>query len=746
LWIQLESFAPYIPGSREKFDNILSTERFDLIEFANPVTASESTYQATFSMLTGVQSSFLMQHFYLDNDECPPGWAEAGIVSLPAFLREKGYEVIGFNDVYEAPKHLPMFGDTHIGAGGKDPKISWKHEISAIDRLKGHLGNLRPESTALLFHLWDIHRVNEIFEDLHTVGFNKDNTVVALMSDHGSDEMPEFLTNSELAAEPDFILRFHRQRLRFGGREKYSLYESVIKTALALAYPGSARSARSELVSAMDFAPTVVDLLGFDSSRDIPVTTGMSLAGLLLRGEKLPKRILRVDNRYPGQRNNKIIAFVNESYRYVHRFDCDWEQQPNYKLQRFATGRREELYRRDDAAEKVNLADDPSHRHILDMFRKELRESESSVILHHYSKDLFEYNIFNERFHQDLGTGPASVSEYHCWRLRNDMAYELFNRTLLKMALRLHPGVAKAQKIALFGAGSYSNLLLSHSLIYLDDERLRPGKIVAVFDNNPKEPVLRGVPVMRPSRAAAKGCDALVVCHGFREAEMCRDAGKWAPPGMPILTVWSNYDDFWPRILRLSDLPPFDEPPATGRIPRLARVLGDVSEPGACLVVSGDASSVLESLRKTSPASCLLSFEGHDAGKTHFRRSDYTVSLDDGPVELRELSGGPILEFLETGPLAGFKPNFDFLAVEGLDEQPEIMRDWMERLPGLLRLFGTAILEVSENSDPLEVAARYFSERNPLFSTAVTREAGRRAYLFQKRSHPGNAEPAPLSI
>jgi len=111
---------------------------------------------------------------------------------------------------------------------------------------------------------WVDRHVGEIFETLKQQGL-WDNTIVALVSDHGD----EFFDHGSIG---------HRS----------TLYQELLKTALIIRVPQNwgAGSRAKETVSIYDVAPTLLDLAGVDQ---LPYAEGRSLSGIL-RGESIPER------------------------------------------------------------------------------------------------------------------------------------------------------------------------------------------------------------------------------------------------------------------------------------------------------------------------------------------------------------------------------------------------------------------------------------------------------------------------
>ena len=517
IWVQLEAYGALHGEKNRILEEALNTINFDTVNLSQTVCAAPSTVMTTMGLLTGVSPVLLAKDHIPKRKQVPDDWQAQGFTTITDFLENQNYDVVGINAVFDSPRCLPMFKDIHAGV---TPDMRQKEGYNFWEawcipqRLRNIIPNLTREKKAFFFHLIDADILPEIIHELQGIGLNKKNTVLVLVGDHG---WPIRFKEKEPALFHDL----HQE-------------ENNIRVSCHIAYPGSQTSEYPHFSSALDLAPTAIDLMGFNSKNVFPKANGISLVNHLRGNSPAPERIIRIDNRYVAQRKNKIITLVNSRLRYTFRYETNWEQQPYYQYRFKSVPEKEELYLRDDIEEKNNLINNESYKTELETFRNFLRKSETQVLKHFYSEDLFEY--YNLKGY--LSTeNEESAQRIHSSARIQKILLKLLNDKLLDEGIN---------KVALYGAGNHTRSILNHKIIN--------SKVSAIFDDNALFSDIDGIPVIHPDNENLQDYEALIISSDYFEKQMKKRAKEWLPENKKLLTIYEEIGESLSQLLVKNEL------------------------------------------------------------------------------------------------------------------------------------------------------------------------------------------------
>ena len=503
IWVQLEAYGALNKEKNKILEKALAQIDFKTINLSNTICAAPSTVMTTMGLLTGVSPVLLAKDHIPKRQQVPDDWQALGFTTITDFLEKKNYDVVGINAVFDSPRCLPMFKDTHAGVTadmGKKEGFNFWEAWCIPQRLRNIIPDLNKEKKAFFFHLIDADIIPEIIRELQEIELNEKNSVLVLVGDHG---WPIRFKEKEPALFHDL----HQE-------------ENNIKVSCHIAYPGSQTREYPHFSSALDLAPTALDAMGFDSKKALPKANGISLINNLKDNSPATERIIRIDNRYIAQRKNKIITLVNSKLRYTFRYETNWQQQPYYQYRFKVVPEKEELYLREDIEEKNNLIQNDSYKSELEVFRNFLRHSETQVLKHYYSEDLFEHYLLSGHFN---GTEEQGPTRFHSSQRIQKMLLKLLDETLTEGGL---------DKVALYGAGNHTRSILNHKILN--------SKVSVIFDDKALFNDIDGIPVIHPDKESLQQYDALIVSSDYFESQLEKQAREWLPKNKKLLTIYKE--------------------------------------------------------------------------------------------------------------------------------------------------------------------------------------------------------------
>ncbi len=217
-----------------------------------------------------------------------------------------------YDDMYDpADMELPPFVNRPIETLPPDFHDS-RGRLDGAHRDPDRLRRLRALYYGLISHVDD--GIGRILSELETLGLS-DNTVVLFVSDHG-----------EMMGE-------------HGLSQKNCPYEASVRVPYLLRWPGKTRAGRKcdDLISLLDFFPTLIEELDLEYPEELGPLAGSNLLGAKGGGLSQPRESAIIDY---GRGKGRWISARNQKHKYAF----------------FAHGGIEELY---------NLKTDPHEQHNL---------------------------------------------------------------------------------------------------------------------------------------------------------------------------------------------------------------------------------------------------------------------------------------------------------------------------------------------------------------------------------------------
>jgi len=521
----------------------LASVPYPCVRLTGMVCGWVSTIGSVSGLMTGVSPAFLLKNHISKGQAADGSRFSLPHDPLPVFLEKQGYQVEGFSTFFSFREQIPFFYERHTAVRGTSLCFvpapyaaehgctpAGKHtdgrplyhygdvagctnitapDSTTVERVREALAAMDTHAPRALFiHLGERHALPDLFDTLWNAGFSKDNSVILVMGDHG----------------------FPDERFGVAGRTAYGnkmphdkgMTEQDLRVAGFLGFPGCKNTNFDRLCISWDMAPTVLALLGHDPAAVMPRATGMNLTPHFADAAAYPARTVRMDNRYVEQEDLKVVALLDEHYRYVFRFRPHWSGGPYYSYYLDARPCPEELYRRDDLDEAENLVFSPDRLPVLHEFRRRFRETEEAIIAHHFGSRVFAYPALERaRFHipepfrnTDLGMVPASQDRV----VKGLLA-----------ALRLELEQLGVRRPLLVGPEADTSALLAHGV-------LQAGSFAAVTADGPE--------------TVTAEYDAVVLGSLPRELELFARWRTAVGDALPILSPYRRlerrFDPAWP--------------------------------------------------------------------------------------------------------------------------------------------------------------------------------------------------------
>ena len=333
VWLVIDGIRTSRLG-RDTRDRLILMDEFakESLVFNRVVTSGLSSVMSDAGALTGVPAYYLARD-YGDFDFDPDFFP-----CLPRILMNLGYKAYGLPYFWEGRQRLASFFGGLVDQeywptdlGEPADEYYWTNEyVNAIIRnlfdsdleepifLFVHYGaNPRGDPNTSADVRWLINHIKDsgVYE----------RTIIVLTSDHGWPERLEDLKRDFLGL------------VEFGTSHDMVTTNDNLFTPLLLHYPGVEAAQCDTVVSNLDIAPTILDLLGIMHEYPVQVKwQGRSLLPLI-NGHSAPSeyesRYLRADTRFVFQLN-RITVLVRNRLKYVYCHDqgkealCDFEADP----------------------------------------------------------------------------------------------------------------------------------------------------------------------------------------------------------------------------------------------------------------------------------------------------------------------------------------------------------------------------------------------------------------------------------
>ncbi|OGS06485.1 MAG: hypothetical protein A2270_07310 [Elusimicrobia bacterium RIFOXYA12_FULL_51_18] len=294
---------------KDRLDNLKLVEK-GFVKFSNVMSPAVSTIMSVESIMSGIYAAKSHKLHWREW----PKWDIFNHPVLSSFLKQLGYSVTGFSYLLNSENWLPCINCYNPELYKNYPSIkrdTHSHEavLAAVkhyfaNAFKGDKPGFFIVHSIFIFDMWD-----ELMKEFSSNGFTEENTIFILTADH---YFPKNFGRQWLLGERNGSLLGHH----------IDLTEYNVRVPLYLRYPGSKGFESSELVSGVDIAPTLVDLLGVSAQWPAKFD-GVSLVPLL-KGDPIPARMLRADNIYPyqiGEQQGRVTAIRKGKYKYVFRPD-----------------------------------------------------------------------------------------------------------------------------------------------------------------------------------------------------------------------------------------------------------------------------------------------------------------------------------------------------------------------------------------------------------------------------------------
>ena len=315
VWLLVDSIRSYASEQDDIRGKLPFMERFgeDSVEFTTCVTTAPSTIMSVTAMMTGLPAYFLARNY--DDFRFDGGQRH----SLAGTLKEHGYSSWAFLRGMETREKFKSFLDpVPRDFWPKDLRHGAKWRNRDLDRVLDRvLEKGIPQPAFLFFHYNPrtrvetdhrlSQRVENTWERLVGEGFDADNTIYVLCSDHGYPA-----SSTGISADWEIKTRVSHDLV---------LTDDNILIPLYIRYPGCHPMKIDTPVSTLDLFPTLLELAG------IPLgeahIDGVSLVPLIESGgreDAYPRRFFRCDSRLMLQ-TARSTAIRSREHKYVRFHD-----------------------------------------------------------------------------------------------------------------------------------------------------------------------------------------------------------------------------------------------------------------------------------------------------------------------------------------------------------------------------------------------------------------------------------------
>lgn len=310
-WIIVDSVRNYHSHDDRSKLKIMDKLAEKGIEFENVVTSAPSTVMSISSMMTSIPAYFIGRNyndFRFDNKF---------FVSLSNILKNHGWTSRALLMHPDIREKLTVFDLVEKKFWPKSfSHRDWWDNSKIFELLKNTLkidGNSKPDKPIFWFLDFNCRKdaqTSNIVENsiklFNQYGYNKENTIFILCSDHGYPDpntgiTPEYLKKNKLTHD-------------------MFMTDDNIMIPLIMTFPGCKEGIKIDsLCSSLDIMPTILDLLEINIETNIKDKWhGKSLINLI-NSEKLDnleRRRVRVDARFLGQKD-RVTAIREQKYKLV---------------------------------------------------------------------------------------------------------------------------------------------------------------------------------------------------------------------------------------------------------------------------------------------------------------------------------------------------------------------------------------------------------------------------------------------
>ena len=282
----------------------------DSIEFTHVITSAPSTVMSISAMMTSLPSFYLGRNysdFRFDNNY---------FTTLSSILNSQGWEtraLIMHPDIRDKLRVFDLISRKYWPKGFSH-KTWWDNKkINSL--LKNALEIDGDKSPQPCFWFLDFNCrqdpetsdiVKDSFRALKQAGYDENNTIFILCSDHGYPDPTRGIT-PELLKEKNLT-------------HDIFMTEDNIRIPFFMSYPGCAKGQKIEdIISTLDIKPTLLQLLNIEVSEDISSKWhGKGLLPLINKQDSDydSDRLIRVDARFFGQ-PGRVSAMCGRDHKYI---------------------------------------------------------------------------------------------------------------------------------------------------------------------------------------------------------------------------------------------------------------------------------------------------------------------------------------------------------------------------------------------------------------------------------------------
>lgn len=316
VWILVDSVRTYYTDDDRSRIKIMDKFAEQALEFTNVITSAPSTVMSVSSMMTSIPACYLGRNyneFRFDRNF---------FSSLPSILKEHGWNsqsIVMVPDIREKLTVLDLL-DRKYWPNNYSHKDDWSNKDiykilkNALKIFSDH-NSKKPYFWFLDFNCRQDPETSNIVEDsiklLNENGYNNDNTIFVLCSDHGypdpnSGITPEILKQKKLTHD-------------------MFMTDDNIMIPLIFSYPGCKKNVKiNNLSSSLDIMPTILEILEIEISDDIKKQWfGESRLKIINESSKTEvdqERKVRVDARFLGQ-DGRVTAIRNNKNKLLYFHD-----------------------------------------------------------------------------------------------------------------------------------------------------------------------------------------------------------------------------------------------------------------------------------------------------------------------------------------------------------------------------------------------------------------------------------------
>ena len=320
VWAIVDSVRHYhTPGDDRTRLDFMDEFAKDSVEFKHVITSAPSTVMSISAMMTSMPSFYLGRNysdFRFDNNY---------FSTLSSILKLSGWEsraLLMHPDIRDKLRVFDLISSKYWPKGFSHK--NWWNNSQINELLRNSLKIDGDNSPNPCFWFLDFNCredpetsniVKDSFQALKDAGYNEDNTIFILCSDHGYPDpsrgiTPEYLKENNLTHD-------------------IFMTEDNIRIPLFISYPGCKKGSKvSEIISTLDLTPTILDLLEIKVDEEISSRWhGKSLLRLMNQdnSDYDSDRLIRVDARFFGQ-PGRISAMCGTNYKYVYHHDTNHEE------------------------------------------------------------------------------------------------------------------------------------------------------------------------------------------------------------------------------------------------------------------------------------------------------------------------------------------------------------------------------------------------------------------------------------